>query len=77
MSVCSFSHGCAQRGVVLIAAHDSRVAALAFSPAGDKIATASEKVCLALVLFLISTATMCVCVGGGPQNSMAAYGWAF
>ena len=67
LSICSFSHGCAQRGVVLIAAHDSRVAALAFSPAGDKIATASEKVCLAVVLFLISTATMymCVCVGGG------------
>ena len=81
LSLCSFSHGCAQRGVVLIAAHDSRVAALAFSPAGDKIATASEKVCLALVLFLISTATMCVCVcfggGGGPENSMASNGWGF
>ena len=44
---------------MLIAAHDSRVAALAFSPAGDKIATASEKVCARLVNDkLVSAASM-------------------
>ncbi|XP_076450576.1 WD repeat domain phosphoinositide-interacting protein 2-like isoform X1 [Babylonia areolata] len=31
------------RGVIMIPAHDNRLAALAFSPKGDKIATASEK----------------------------------
>ncbi|XP_070186351.1 WD repeat domain phosphoinositide-interacting protein 2-like isoform X2 [Littorina saxatilis] len=31
------------RGVLMIPAHDNRLAALAFSPAGDKLGTASEK----------------------------------
>ena len=47
----------------MFSAHDGRLAALTFSPAGDQIATASEKVCMIPILlcqlqsyFILTTA---------------------